>query len=248
MPANTEHPAIRQPKDPHVSVWKYMDLAKYVSMLEKKGLYFSRLDALNDPFEGTPTKPTYERRKRLFPGNENTHRGRKQNYVSCWHMNEIESEAMWRLYADSGYAVAIKTTYYKLAQALPTNFDPALHIGPFLGEIKYIDFEVNDPPTDNGFHALMQKRRAFEHERECRAVLWRVGSQSQRAPPIDDSALLDKNPDGIDVDLRLDELIESVFVSPLAPAWFAETVAKLTETYKYSFPVHKSALLAKPYL
>ena len=30
--------------------------------------------------------------------------------VNCWHANDVESEAMWRLYADNGKAVAIETT------------------------------------------------------------------------------------------------------------------------------------------
>jgi hypothetical protein len=33
-------------------LWRYMDFAKFTSMLLQRGLYFSRLDRLGDPFEG----------------------------------------------------------------------------------------------------------------------------------------------------------------------------------------------------
>ncbi len=33
-------------------VWRYMDLAKFLAMLQKGGLYLSRADQFSDPFEG----------------------------------------------------------------------------------------------------------------------------------------------------------------------------------------------------
>ncbi len=35
---------------------------------------------------------------------------REIHFVSCWHENETESEAMWKLYLKSGDGVAIQTT------------------------------------------------------------------------------------------------------------------------------------------
>lgn len=34
-------------------VWRYMDFTKFVSLLDKRELWFTRADELNDPFEGT---------------------------------------------------------------------------------------------------------------------------------------------------------------------------------------------------
>jgi hypothetical protein len=50
-------------------VWRYMDFVKFVAMLEHGGLYFSRADLLDDPFEGTFTPgsgPPGLARKRLL--------------------------------------------------------------------------------------------------------------------------------------------------------------------------------------
>jgi hypothetical protein len=34
----------------------------------------------------------------------------KTTMVNCWHASESESEAMWRIYAENGKAVAVETT------------------------------------------------------------------------------------------------------------------------------------------
>ena len=56
MAASTQHKSFPQPPDPSISVWRYMDLAKLMWLLQRRALYFSRLDKLGDPFEGHYTK------------------------------------------------------------------------------------------------------------------------------------------------------------------------------------------------
>ena len=53
--------AFRKPADPSVKIWRYMDFWKFASMLENAGLFFCRLDCLPDKFEGSMSKPDYER-------------------------------------------------------------------------------------------------------------------------------------------------------------------------------------------
>jgi hypothetical protein len=48
-------PGFIAPKNANSKIWKYMDFTKFVSLLEKKSLYFSRIDKLGDPFEGSTT-------------------------------------------------------------------------------------------------------------------------------------------------------------------------------------------------
>lgn len=48
-----EHPCFPQPSDSTVIVWRYLDLAKFIWLLENQKLYLSRLDLLNDPHEGS---------------------------------------------------------------------------------------------------------------------------------------------------------------------------------------------------
>lgn len=48
-----QHPNFDAPSDPDISVWRYMNLAKFVSMLQGDALYFARPDRMTDEFEGS---------------------------------------------------------------------------------------------------------------------------------------------------------------------------------------------------
>lgn len=265
MTANTAHPAFPQPLDPSIAVWRYMDFAKYVALVKARALHFARLDNLGDPFEGSLSKADYQHWVQV--GKEGEARGdlppewrgryfdvlmgaarraRKQNYVSCWHMNRGESEAMWRLYSSSGFAIAIRSTYQLLVDSLPSSYETDEHLGPFVGVIQYANHHEDQLPTGNGFHPLMHKRLSFEHEHECRAVVWRAGPEA-RIGPLPDH-VLNMYPTAISVPITLGLLIERVVVSPSAPEWFSEIVADVTARYDLSFPVERSTLAGSAYL
>ena len=60
---------------------------------------------------------------------------RKNTFVSCWHCDQYESEAMWKLYSTNvKNALAIQTTCQQLYEALGK--DPSIQIG----KVQYIDF------------------------------------------------------------------------------------------------------------
>lgn len=265
MAADTSHPAIRQPPDTGIPVWRYMDFAKYVAMLKSSSIHFARLDTLGDPFEGSLSRAEYEHWKGVAEAGEkngdlppewrgryfdvlmsNTRRARKESYVSCWHMNRGESEAMWKLYGSTGSAIAIRSTYRDLASALPAEFEPQEHSGPFLGIVQYADHHVDDLPRGNIFHAIMFKRLSFAHEQECRAVIRRRSPKNQvLSTPW---RVLDTYPPGVAVPVALESLVQKVVVSPSAPGWFAETVAHVTALYGLVFTVEQSSLAVEPYL
>lgn len=265
MPADTTHVAIPQPPDPALAIWRYMDFAKYVAMLKSRSIHFSRLDLLGDPFEGSLSKGEYEHWKAVAAAGEsggrlpddwrgryfdvlmgNARRARRECYVSCWHMNSSESEAMWRLYSASGYAIAVRSTYGRLTHSLPTTFEPDEHLGPFIGVVRYADHHLEELPRGNIFHAIMSKRRSFAHEQECRAIVWRAGP-SRRPDPIPDE-IVAGYPPGVSVPVDLDCLVERVVISPSAPSWFSDIVADVTSKYGFSLSVAQSALIQAPYL
>src|SRR5215216_6605008 len=75
MPANTDYYGfLKQPSDPDAKVWRYMDFAKYVSMLEMNALWFTRADKLGesfeeklgDPFEGIIAGETLRRHRGIL--------------------------------------------------------------------------------------------------------------------------------------------------------------------------------------
>lgn len=148
---------------------RYMSFTKFVQMLDSSSLYFCRADKFDDPFEGSFTRPTLEARRETFKEatadelSDAFRKLRQWHYVTCWHMSDHESEAMWKLYGQYQEAVAIRTSCQKLARALPGEV--------YLGLVKYLDYEKDDfDPTDL-FSPFMHKRVAFQHEREVRGII-----------------------------------------------------------------------------
>lgn len=51
-----EHPVFKKPADENIKIWRYLSFAKYVSLLDRKTLFFRRVDRLEDKFEATLPK------------------------------------------------------------------------------------------------------------------------------------------------------------------------------------------------
>jgi len=75
----------KQPSDLDVPIWRYMTIAKLLSLLDNRALFFARLDKLNDPFEGSITKFQKKHRRRkgqrsfmIWPLDEN------ENWIGRW--------------------------------------------------------------------------------------------------------------------------------------------------------------------
>ena len=108
------------PENPEVPVWRYMDFTKFVSMLENGALFLPMVAKLDDPFEGSYARGNETLRPLVYrhlpsafglTAGEMVLRLRGSVAASCWHSNEQESAAMWRLYAQSNEAVCIQTTF-----------------------------------------------------------------------------------------------------------------------------------------
>lgn len=120
------HPSVKEPKDPKIKIWRYMDFAKFVSMLTSGGLFFTRCSIFPDRHEGAMPPANKQLRETQKEVPEKTWRDlalfrksvRQWTLANCWHINEGESEAGWKLYADSDKAVAIQSTFERLRSVL----------------------------------------------------------------------------------------------------------------------------------
>ena len=246
-----EHPVFPPPDNKDCRIWRYMDFTKYVWLLQERALFFARVDKLGDPFEGSFSRANEKLRPILYKdlqqqvnkdGADNpmsklyefARHAAKWTYVNCWHQNEYESAAMWKLYGKTSEAIAIQSTYQRLFDCLPEN--------TYCGRITYLDYDTDWLPEDNVFSPFMHKRKSFEHEHEVRALV-------QDIPRIENTLdLLGPNPDeGRPVPIDLDGLIERVFVSPDSPAWFFGLVNTVSRQLNNNKPVIQSSLNAAPF-
>ena len=122
-----QHDRLECPPDDAV-IWRYMSFTKLVSLLDRKALWFSRVDLLEDPWEGAYTKPYVDQH---FPsGLSSSEKAishaqlrqrlelRKTFAVNCWHLGPGESAAMWKLYGGEKECVAVRSTVGRFKKAL----------------------------------------------------------------------------------------------------------------------------------
>jgi len=136
-------------------------------------------------------------------------------FVNCWHANESESAAMWDLYSNRNSGVAIKTTVERLKASLRGG-------ETFLGAVRYVDFSnYIEREVLNVMVPAFLKRSSFEHEREVRLLHFKgedLGS------PLEVSAQK----------VCLNTLMQSVYLSPVMPAWTADAVLDVAERFGVS--------------
>lgn len=226
-------------------VWRYMNFAKFVSLLASKKMYFCRVDKLDDPFEGVTPQGIKSSRKEHLQGR--AHLGylvlmhmekedirlRRNTYVNCWHRNQSESYAMWKIFLNNSEGIAIRTTCGNLNKSLPHEKNFRVH----LGVVNYIDHrtEVLDQSHIPPSLFTLIKRKHFEYEQEIRALFIKGGKN--KIPPD-----LERDGCGIYVPVNIETLIGEIYVAPNAPKWFNKVVNLVLEKYGINKEVVQSSL------
>jgi hypothetical protein len=235
-------------------IWRYQDLAKLIWTLKTGCLWFARADCLGDPYEGSSTQAFNDwLSENLGPARTTSIRTQlvkvnkalvRSVVVNCWHMSEHESAAMWRLYAGSGYGVAIQSTISRLVTSFPEGVVTGTandHSVDF-DVVKYIDHHRDPAALTYGPRLITDpfflKRKSFEHEREFRAV---IADLPFTGNSFDWEGSAFPNP-GVAVPVDLGTLISAVHVAPSAAPWFKEVIESLSDKFGVRFLVKQSGL------
>jgi len=228
-------------------IWRYLDFTKFLSLLDTKSLFLSRSDMFNDSFEGAITAKTQTAREETYRriSSENFDEGIEQHnqlmerlryytHINCWHINENESDAMWKIYVKHGNGIAIQSTYKRLESVLSNNNDIRIK------KVNYIDHDSDTIPeiigaqTFNYLSPYLHKKNSFRHEQELRVII----------QDFDPKTLFEteKGELGINISINLSDLIEKIYVSPLASSWFFELVQSILTKYNLSQEIIYSKL------
>lgn len=229
----------------NAKIWRYMDFAKFISTLDKEALFFSTADKLGDPFEGSFPKANVDKRRGVWTtqiSGANAPPSLSEYYrlfvqrtaVNCWHLNDYESDAMWKLYLNMGEGIAIQSNVGRLISSLKKYTQDKIH----MYRVEYVDYETFKIPEDS-LSPYFYKRISFKHENEFRAVI-----QKDREGQIK----ADKIPfiNGIYIPVDLEKLIERVYVSPTCPDWQKEATQSIMDIYELNRRVRRSKLSEQP--
>jgi hypothetical protein len=237
-----------------IELMRYVDLVKFLSMLQRKALFFCRLDRLEDHFEGTLPKANrelwvaHERRLRTSGffdveiSDEDIERMaderiqlqerlRSINCVSCWNKGN-ESAALWRIYSDYGRGLMIRSSSGRIEKSLINSLQEIR-----LSEVKYIDHGKEIMPEGNTMYAMLHKHVAYSYENEVRLILDLMPAQGWEH----DWSKEEFNT-GIFASVDLNELIEEIVIGPFSPKWYRNMIENLCLRYELKKPIRNSVL------
>lgn len=241
---NYAHPCFAEPSNDQIKIWRYLTLPKFIDLLNSKELFFTRADLLraDDKSEGArltnagraglkaleslvannidlthPLHPSLTAKQMveiLARGEEAQEGMLKRYFVNCWHMNEHENFAMWKVYSEP-FGVCIQSSYDSLIDCFNDSeygfYRKSNKV--YVGELRYVDWDSYIIPADNAFWPVMHKKREFGYERELRCIIW------------------DFEKSVVKVGVDLDRLVNKVYINPYTPAWFHEVISSLCTKY-----------------
>ena len=247
-----KHPNIVEPDD-NIKIWRYIDFAKFISLLDTRKLFFTRADKFNDSFEGSYPNANKNARENAYKGlAKDTKKAiledlpkiresmRKCFLINCWHINENESAAMWEIYTNKSKGIAIQSSFSSLKKSFSRISETVS-----IGEINYIDYNSTIISEMNALFPYLHKRKYYIHEKELRAIML-----IKTHVPEEDGFTLDIKKEVCDIgmyfDVDINMLIENIYISPTAQPWFVELVENIIKKYGYDFNVINSELNKKP--
>lgn len=251
------------------ALWRYMDVARFLALIDQKELYFPRLHELqnDDAWEGavSPLDPALGH-DRDYMHKAATDTNSTLPMVSCWHENETESVAMWKLYVSGREGVAIKTTVASLIELL--SVDRQLK----LGRVVYRDiedftqhqpqvftFERGECTGEDDVHpiertTIFRKNKGYAHEQEVRALIYETYDRAQAvfSTEVHENMRFQRDPEkrtGMGMPVDISVLIHEIVVSPLFPTWAIKSLQKAVDVAFHPasrVEVKPSILLDKP--
>lgn len=219
---------------PETPVWRYLSLAKLLALFRTSSVFLCRADLFDDPFEGTFSEGSLRNHMEDW-GTEFPEKlvdlarwAPCRSFVSCWHASDVESAALWKIYASSEGSLAITSTVGGLQAAFPERLEESGNVllNQAVRSVQYIDYRTEHPHLNDVMGPLCYKRRAFAYEQEIRVIRQELPTGPAKNRPNGRAILRGSPPDhrGIEVGVDLPALISAVYVAPSSPSWLFETV------------------------
>jgi len=244
---------------PNTRLWKFMDLSKFLSLIQRSELYFRRADCFDDPYEGAKGIKKNEafwdeaykkffidavKSTKEFTGKDvSDEEAQEQSLKLLSQLKEggkswMSNSFVCCWHANEFESEAMWNLYIsdsKQGIAIQTTYNNlylSLDKDPdiYTGYVNYIDFSKQFASIND---TLFYKRYSFAHEREVRSVTYEFSDQDSST--------------GIYKPVNLAYLIENIYVSPTSQSWFYDVVKNIVEVYGLKKPVLQSTLNEEPF-
>ncbi|MDC5868809.1 hypothetical protein OPW39_08210 [Vibrio europaeus] len=256
------------------TIWRYLDLAKFIGLIQSNSLFLSRADMFDDPFEGTINKSTYE----SFISEIEDLQGK--SVEACY----VRLDGEWVVYSDNsnddlGKSLFLTLKWLKtytyvncwhqsdheseamwklysknIAESLVvktsiSRLEEALP-SPFkLEPVVYKNYDSNFVMDNYFLSPFKTKRLAFSHEKEVRIIIQEPPLKSFDSKHRQFDKDLTNTELGKVVHLKggVQQVIEEIRLSPLASSWYEKLVKDLLVKYQVDIPVIRSEISVKPF-
>ena len=228
------------------TLWRYMSLAKFCSLLQREELFLSLVGEMEDKYEGFIYPPTPRQREEPLQQVENLGHKLLQAWartslVSCWTESDRESSLMWKVYAGLE-GVAIRTTFQCLIESMPSMTDWPIKAG----KVQYVNYDQKEI-SRFGWAPLFHKRAEYREEEEVRLILpgppYNGDLTDERLERWDFSLDQDvAEQRGRYMPVNLEVLLKEVVLPPHAKPWFTEVVKVIVQSSTVSIPVRHSSI------
>lgn len=230
-----------QTPDESLTIWRYLDFEKFMDLIIRNQLFMTRSDKFEDPFEGV-LKLKDEEDSDFHKLQIET---KKFYFLSCWHINENQSDAMWKCFLKTNNGLAIKTTVNRLKKSIENTIEDI-----YIGKIYYRDFKKTT------FFELMReeqnllfngrggtvnphcyKRMDFEHEKELRlhfidSPIPHLTKNVEKKEPLEFKR----------ININIQDLIYELVISPFSDEWFKSLVEDILVKVGLDIKVTKSEM------
>jgi len=223
-----------------------MDSWKFESLLRERAVFLTRSDLVSDVREASLSFANMRHRAQVYrrqPKMAMRHAAyvrelpnmKRWTYISCWRVDQHETERCWREYTSGNEAIAIRTTYRKLLEYTATIF---------CAGVEYIDYSDTWVVETLPIWPFTYKAKDCEWEQEFRVII----QQFPKAKlSFDDAFFHDCSADnrncGLTFRVDLANFIDEIRVSPHSSDAFFQKIRGLAADYTLGDRVSKSAFL-----
>lgn len=249
------------------TIWRYLTFSKFISLLTYQAIWFSKLQILQDQYEGTLPAPAklnmheeLQKWKTLFTNpdhhrqidempDRNVEDGRELTVVNCWFLGDQESQRMWNEYVGHSEGVAIKSTIRKLCSYIFV-YPEVSHIG----KVKYVELNKHNMNLYEANQAhertFLKDKNRYSHEQEIRLVTMSLKTPmcvNMNGKPLTEQEYTGKNMNNFDnpglyIKADLSNLINSIVLAPRTTKWFEMLIRRISELAKLNALVERSQI------
>lgn len=215
-------------------IWRYMDLASFLYLLQRSQLALRRVDTFEDHFEGHLPRAMEIKVKDNEPRHKQRetqralHYMRQHTHVVCWNVSDQECYAMWKIYGREENSVCISTTVHRLKKAIRP-----VEQNMELVKIHYIDMTSSNIESEVKVNNVNFKDISFKYENEVRLLASCIDPEELKtySTTVHSDSEDFNTPIFQAFDVDLDDLIQDIYVNPNAGEHLPDIIYDLCKTY-----------------